>query len=531
MNSKGKNSGILVIDDDPEMRYSLHRVLTKGAYKVITAGSGEEGLKRAEEESPAVIFLDNRMEGLTGIDTLQQLLSRNPNFMVILMTAFGSSQTAIEAMKFGAFDYIVKPFDTERVLRLADSALKAHEGITKMKEQDAAVLDSADYEEGMVGSSERMQAIYKTIGQVAPKNVNVLITGESGTGKELVARCLHRHSLRSGENFLPVNCAAIPENLIESELFGHEKGSFTGATSRKVGKFELCDRGTIFLDEIGDMSAVSQTKILRVLQDGEIQRVGGNEIVRVDVRLIAATNKNLEEMLTKNQFREDLYYRLNVVRIELPALRDRIEDVPQLVDYLLQKAARNGQTKIRRLSEKAISILKSHSWPGNVRELDNVIQHSGVVAQGDMILAKDLPENIRKKDVEEISVASGAKDDGQSSDSEELRGGEETGSESAEVHFAEDRSTVEGREAVASAPPDLGTEDGSLPEIGLQESYNLVYNMLRKFADASILRKLEVEMIRRTLRETGGNQVQAAKILGITRTTLRKRIEQYSIRY
>ena len=277
------------------------------------------------------------MEGISGIETLQHLRTAAPSSMVILMTAFGTSQTAIEAMKHGAFDYVLKPFDLKKLKELVSKALKAGKDSLSSEESYERLLNRADYAEGIVGSGERMQQVLKKVGQVAASEATVMITGESGTGKELVARCIHRHSHRSEGPFHAVNCAAIPENLIESELFGHEKGSFTGATDAKTGQFELCHGGTLFLDEIGDMLLPTQTKILRAIQEGEIQRVGATRIKKIGVRVIAATHKNLEEMVRKKLFREDLYYRLNVVRIETPPLRERMEDLPELVDFMLQR--------------------------------------------------------------------------------------------------------------------------------------------------------------------------------------------------
>ena len=334
-NPAAPNAKVLVIDDDKDLRYSLRRALAGLGHTVIEADSGEAGVVAAKRDQPDVILLDNRMGGMTGIETLQMLRGAQPQAMVILMTAFGTTQTAIEAMKFGAYDYVMKPFDQAKLIALVDKALSARRDLAAATKSTRTLVNPADYKEGIVGSSEPMQEVLKSIGQVAASDATVLITGESGTGKELVARCIHQHSLRAKGPFLAVNCAAIPENLIESELFGHEKGAFTGATNQKPGKFELCDGGTIFLDEIGDMSLPTQTKVLRAIQEGEIQRVGGTSTLKVSVRLVAATNKDLEAMVASRQFREDLYYRLNVFRIRLPALRHRKGDVPLLVGGLL----------------------------------------------------------------------------------------------------------------------------------------------------------------------------------------------------
>ncbi|HVU19009.1 MAG TPA: sigma-54 dependent transcriptional regulator [Candidatus Didemnitutus sp.] len=385
---------ILVIDDDNEVRYSLNRVLTSQHYRVQEAASGDEGVAAVKKQAPDVVLLDNRMGGMTGLETLQHIRAANPKQLVIFMTAFGTAQTAIEAMKFGAYDYVVKPFDPTKLLALVDSALR-----TQADSRSAAgyqpVVNTEEHKEGIVGVSPAMQQVFKIIGQFAASDASVMITGESGTGKELVARSLHRHSHRAAKPFVAVNCAAIPENLIESELFGHERGSFTGATAQRLGKFELCDGGTIFLDEIGDMTPTTQTKILRVLQGGEIQRVGGVETIKINVRVIAATNKDLEALVREKQFREDLYYRLNVVRVKLPPLRERVEDIPQIIDFFVQNLAKAKKVKARKVSPEALELFSRYRWPGNVRELENVVYRSAVAATGDTILPKDLPEEVR----------------------------------------------------------------------------------------------------------------------------------------
>jgi nitrogen regulation protein NR(I) len=385
---------ILVIDDDTEVRYSLNRVLSSQRYRVVEAPSGEEGVAAVKKQAPDVVLLDNRMTGMSGLETLQHIRSVNPKQLVIFMTAFGTAQTAIEAMKFGAYDYVVKPFDPAKLITLVESALG-----TQAASRSAAgyqpVINTEEHKEGIVGTSPAMQQVFKVIGQFATSDASVMITGESGTGKELVARSLHRHSHRANKPFIAVNCAAIPENLIESELFGHERGSFTGATAQRLGKFELCDGGTIFLDEIGDMTPTTQTKILRVLQEGDIQRVGGMETIKVNVRVIAATNKDLEDLVREKKFREDLYYRLNVVRVKLPPLRERTEDVPLIVDFFVQNLTKAKKVKVRKVSPEALELLGRYQWPGNVRELENVVYRSAVAATGDTILPKDLPEEVR----------------------------------------------------------------------------------------------------------------------------------------
>jgi len=393
-----KPATILVIDDDTEVRYSLSRVLTTKKFDVKEAASGEIGVATVKKGPfPDLIFLDVRMGGMGGIETLQHIRSANPKQLVVLMTAFGTAQTAIEAMKYGAFDYIMKPFDPARIISIVEQALKLRADVHSASDYKP-IINPEDYKEGIVGSSPVMQDVFKTIGQVTASDVTVMITGESGSGKELVARSIWKHSHRLNKPFIAVNCAAIPDNLIESELFGHEKGSFTGATGQRLGKFELCDGGTIFLDEIGDMALATQTKILRVLQQGEIQRVGGTDTIKVDVRIIAATNKDLENMVKQKLFREDLYYRLNVVRIRMPALRERPEDIPQIIDFCLQNLVKQRKAKVSRVAPEAMALLVKYTWPGNVRELENTIYRSAVISQTDAIVVKDLPPEIQSLD-------------------------------------------------------------------------------------------------------------------------------------
>ena len=516
---------ILVIDDDSEIRYSLKRVLEARGYHVQLAGSGEEGVEVASRIQPAVIFSDNRMEGISGIEALQHIRNSAPNSMVIIMTAYGTTQTAIEAMKFGAFDYIVKPFELKKILTLTEKAFDAWRQLNAVSEISLPGIDSRDYEEGMVGSSDIMRDVFKLIGQVAPSDATVMITGESGTGKELVARCIYRHSLRSEGPFVAVNCAAIPENLIESELFGHEKGSFTGATNQKKGKFELADRGTIFLDELGDMTLSTQTKVLRVLQEGEIQRVGGNDTIKVNVRLVAATNKNLEQMVKDKEFREDLYYRLNVFRLRLPALRERKDDIPLIANFLLQKLASKTGSKPKRLSQDALNLLLIHEWPGNVRELENTIQHSAVLAQGDLILPGDFPIELRGKPL----VASAGRNISPVEPEESI----EDFNCNEEVESAIRSLPVA---PVAKTPAPMGAPtplQSSSEWIGggmdREASFDHIYKLLRKENHRALLIAMEKEMIVRTLKETKGNQLKASEVLGISRSTLRKRIEEFSI--
>jgi two-component system nitrogen regulation response regulator GlnG len=490
---------ILVIDDDAEIRYSLSRVLSSRKYHVIEAASGEQGVAMVNKgPAPDLIFLDVRMGGMSGIEALQHIRSVSVKQLVVLMTAFGTAQTAIEAMKYGAFDYVMKPFDPAKVLALAENALKAHADLRAVGDYKPTV-NIDDYREGIVGSSSAMQEVFKTIGQVTASDVTVMVTGESGTGKELVARSIWKHSHRAGKLFIAVNCAAIPDNLIESELFGHEKGSFTGATGQRLGKFELCDGGTIFLDEIGDMALATQTKILRVLQAGDIQRVGSTETIKVDVRILAATNKDLEEMVKAKTFREDLYYRLNVVRIRMPPLRERGEDVPQIVDFCLQNLVKQRKARVAKVSPEAMAVLSRHGWPGNVRELENVVYRSAVIAQGDAILVKDLPAEIR-----------GAV------------GVEPAGASAAPLEIT--RTAAAESDALATAKVVAETVASGEPALTVERALDFLHAQLSR-EGAPILARLEDEMVRRAVAAAGDDIGVAAKALGLTKLALQKKLK------
>ena len=501
---------ILVIDDDAEVRYSLGRVLSSKKYQVVEAASGELGVAAVKKgPHPDLIFLDIRMSGMSGIEALQHIRSVNPKQLVVLMTAFGTAQTAIEAMKYGAFDYIMKPFEPARVLTIAENALKAHADMRAVVDYKPTI-NSDDYKEGIVGSSPVMQDVFKVIGQVTASDVTVMITGESGTGKELVARSIWKHSHRASKPFIAVNCAAIPDNLIESELFGHEKGSFTGATGQRLGKFELCDGGTIFLDEIGDMALATQTKILRVLQQGEIQRVGGTDTIKVDVRILAATNKDLEEMVKAKTFREDLYYRLNVVRIRMPALRERVDDVQQIVDFCLQNLVKQKKARTSKVSPEAMSVLTRYRWPGNVRELENVIYRSAVIAQGDTILLKDLPIEVRDAAGVGLPFAPAS------------NSGTATPFEVDRTHSAESATLANAQVAAAS----IASGDAALTT---ERALDFLHVELSQGTEP-ILERLEREMIIRVLAATEGNMLKAAEKLGMTRATLRKRVDEIGLK-
>src|ERR1051326_8673590 len=474
---------LLLIDDEADVQYSFRRIFDSPETDLTTASSGEEGLKLIPKVKPDLVIMDVRMGGMNGLETLRRIRETNAKLPIIMMTAYGTTQTAIEAMKLGAYDYLLKPFDVPKLKQIIAGALKAARDMKQVVSYQP-LLESEDYDLGIVGRSEAMQSVFKLIGQLAGSDATALITGESGTGKELVARAIYHHSRRSGRPFLAIHRAAIPENLLESELFGHEKGAFTGANSQRIGKFEQSHQGTIFLDEIGDMSLATQNKILRVLQSGTFERVGGNQPIRVDVRVIAATNKALEQAVAGKQFREDLFYRLNVVRIQIPAVRERREDIRLLVNYFLKKFAQAQDQRPKSISPEVIQRLEQHHWPGNVRELENVIQRAIVVAKGDAILLNDLPP--------------------------EVLGGEPPAAPASE-------SSV-GADGASASLPDLATLARAL------------FRWARQDGRLKVIPAVERQLIIEALAETKGNQVQAARLLGITRATLRKRVEKFDIK-
>ena len=384
-------SRVLVIDDEAAIRDSLRMTLEYEGYEFLGAATGQEGLTLADREAPDVVLLDVKMPGMDGLEVLERLHATHETLPVIVVSGHGTISTAVEATKKGAFDFIEKPFASDRVLVSLRNALDQW----RLKDENRSLKKAAEVRHQMVGGSAALQQVMGAIGRAAPTNATVLIQGESGVGKELVARTIHRNSLRSRERFVQVNCAAIPEELIESELFGHEKGSFTGATEKQVGKFEQADRGTIFLDEVGDMSAKTQAKVLRVLQEGEVERLGSARTIKVDVRVIAATNKNLEEEIEKGTFREDLYFRLAVIPISVPPLRDRPEDVPLLVKHYMDYFSRENNTRPKRITQAALDVLQRYRWKGNIRELRNTVERVIIMSSGDTIDVLDLPSIVR----------------------------------------------------------------------------------------------------------------------------------------
>jgi len=379
---------ILVIDDEEGVRKSLRMILEYDGYDVTEAATGEEGVKLIEREAPDLVFLDIKMPGMDGLEVLQKVRHLMEAMPVVVISGHGDINTAVEATKLGAFDFIGKPPERERILVTVRNAVDTR----RLKTENKGYRRDAEKKHQIVGDSPSLAAVRSAIQKAAPTNATVLIWGESGVGKELVARAIHRESLRRDGQFVQVNCAAIPDELIESELFGHEKGSFTGATDRQIGKFEQADKGTIFLDEVGDMSLKTQAKVLRVLQEQELERLGSNKVIKVDVRVIAATNKNLEEEIDKNTFREDLFYRLNVVPIHVPALRDRRDDIPALVRHFADLFARDNNFHRKTFTAQAMEKLKQQHWRGNIRELRNFVERLVIMTTGDSIDAKDIPE-------------------------------------------------------------------------------------------------------------------------------------------
>jgi nitrogen regulation protein NR(I) len=463
-------SRILVVDDERNVLTSFQKLLGKQGHEVVTARSGEQALSALELQVPDLILMDIRMAGLSGLETFQRAKTIAPKVPVIMMTAYGTTETAIEAMKLGAFEYTLKPFDIPKLKALIEQALTM--GQVMRTPVTYGPSDAGAKAQRIIGNSPKMVEVYKLIGQVAPSNVTVLIRGDSGTGKELVARAIYHHSQRADRPFIAVNCAAIPETLLESELFGYEKGAFTGAAARKPGKFEQANGGTIFLDEVGDMSPSTQAKVLRVLQEGTCERLGGHETIRVDVRLLAATNKNLEALIQQHQFREDLYYRLNVVTITMPPLKDRKDDIPLLAEYFLKRYNREFQKENMRFSPEAVERLSAYDWPGNVRELENCIKQAVVLGKSEVLM----PEHLR--------VGQGPAVQAQST-----------------------------RESLAAL--------GELARQHLERAPGSAHQQL--------IEQVEAQLILEALKQTQGNLAQATKLLGITRPTLREKISKYHI--
>jgi two-component system nitrogen regulation response regulator NtrX len=383
---------VLIIDDEEGIRASLRMIFEYEGYECVAAANGPAGLKIAEKESPDLVFLDIKMPQMDGMEVLKRLKETEPSPSVVILSGHGTVKTAVEATKLGAFDFIEKPPESERILLVVRNALSEK----KLRDENRLLKLSFDGRYRMVGESASLTKVAEAIKRAAPTNATVLISGESGVGKELVARAIHRNSLRKDEAFVQVNCAAIPEELIESELFGHEKGSFTGATEKQIGKFELAHKGTIFLDEVGDMSLRTQAKVLRVLQEGEVERIGSQKTIQVDVRVIAATNKQLEESIEKGEFREDLYFRLSVIPVYVPPLRERPEDLEPLLSHFVNQFSAENNFKRKSFAPAALEVLKRHSWRGNVRELRNTVERLLIMVPDDEIRPEHLTDVLRR---------------------------------------------------------------------------------------------------------------------------------------
>jgi nitrogen regulation protein NR(I) len=477
--------GVLLIDDDAGFAHFLKRALEKQGFSVRHLPSAEGAFEALSSHPADLVLLDNRLPGVQGIDFLAELRRRKLQVPVILMTAYGTTDLAIRAVKEGAYDYLVKPFDLEDLFRLAAEAIEASRLVREKVQLPGEQGNEGAAATLLLGNSRPMQAVFKVIGHIAESDAPVLIRGETGTGKELVARAIFAHSRRAERPFVAVNCAAIPEQLLESELFGHERGSFTGAERRRIGKFEQASGGTILLDEIGDMSLATQAKILRVLQQGELARLGSNEVLKVDVRVLAATNRDLEADIASGRFREDMFYRLNGVTIQLPPLRERGEDVPLLARHFTEAAAREIGRPPPEVTPEAIEKLALYSWPGNVRQLANVMRRAVLLRRSGQIGPADI----------ELGPTAGARREPALALPPAMIGAEE------------DPARVALRRAI---------------ELGLDAGHTNLYPRLREL--------LERELLGLALSRFGGNQVQAARTLGIARSTLWRWMQDYGER-
>jgi len=388
---KDKNAKrILIVDDDDNHRLMLKATLSADGYQIFEAADGDEAVRKVEQNFFDLIMLDLKMENMGGIEALKRIKQISPAIPVLIMTAYASIQTAVEALKLGAFDYLLKPLDMDQVRHTLEKTLDYQKLIIENKTLKERLSMEFDFS-NIIGNSKRMRELFEVLALAAPSDTTILILGESGTGKELIANAIHQNSPRVDKPFIKVNCAALPENLLESELFGHEKGAFTGAIARRQGRFEQAHDGTLFLDEIGDMSLATQAKILRVLQENEFERVGGNKTIKVDVRIIAATNKDLERAVEEGAFRKDLFYRLSVVPVLLPPLRERKKDIPLLAEHFLKKYAEKNQRLIQGFAPEAVDVLMRYHWPGNVRELENCVERAVILCREQFITPNELP--------------------------------------------------------------------------------------------------------------------------------------------
>lgn len=460
---------LLIVDDEPNLLYSLKKVLRSESLEIITAETARGGIDKVRELRPDVVILDVRLPDMSGLDAFTEISRIDPRLPVIMITAFSTMETAIEATKRGAFEYLLKPVAFDRLRATVERALAMrHQESLASKTEGVDGIDPAEL---IVGQSPAMQDVYKAIGRMAPQDVTVLLEGESGVGKELVAQVIYHHSRRSEGPFLAINCAAIPEPLLESELFGHERGAFTGAADLRVGKFQQVDTGTLFLDEIGDMPLSAQAKVLRLLQDGSFERVGSNKTLRANVRVVAATNQNLEELVEEGLFRRDLFYRLKVFTIRLPPLRERLEDLPLLLDYLIRLFNQQLGRNVRSISPEAMQLLAQHPWPGNVRELQSAVKYALVHTVGETIVPESLPASCRQMP-----------------------------------------HTVGPSAASPSGSLNVSQFASELLDAGEPDIYRRVHGEVDRI------------LLPQVLQRASGNQVTASQLLGIARSTLRTRI-------
>ncbi len=482
----GVSARILVIDDEASIRESLRMILEYEGYRCVLAATGEEGLSRVRQDAPDLVFLDIKMPGMDGLEVLAAMRELDESLPVVMISGHGTVATAVEATRLGAIDFIEKPLSSERVLLTIRNALNA----SRLEQENRRLRGAEDARYNIIGDSPALRQVFDAVQRAAPTNATVLVLGESGVGKELVARAIHRNSRRARERFVQVNCAAIPEELIESELFGHEKGSFTGAADRQIGKFELADQGTIFLDEVGDMSPKTQAKVLRVLQEGEVERLGSQRTLKVDVRVIAATNKDLQAAIADGTFREDLYFRLSVIPIHVPPLRERREDIPALVRHFTELFAAEGG-RSRRFTPAAIELLQQQPWRGNIRELRNAVERALIMAPRDPIDASDVQPLVQAQ--MPVPAASSG-------------------------HAA----------AAPPAPPatDVGAIEMPTPEASGPQPPPAPPKptTLREFKEQA-----EREFLVDKLREHNWNISRTAEVIGTPRSNLYKKLEQYNI--
>jgi two-component system nitrogen regulation response regulator GlnG len=500
---------LLLVSDGDLPTLECFRVLFKKTEATLTrARTAAEALCLFAQKQPDVAIVDLRLPDQSGLEVLRQFHDLKPEVPVILMTSHGTTETVIEAIRLGAYDYILKPLDPEPLKRLIQGAVE----MSQLMQVPATVADAEPTngsEDILVGESPEMQEVYKDIGRVAPRNVTVLILGESGTGKELVARAIYHHSSRQDRPFFAMNCAAIPETLLESELFGHEKGSFTGADRRRIGKFEQCNSGTLFLDEIGDMTPLTQTKVLRVLQDGQLERVGGNETIKTDVRIIAATNCELGKLIEEGRFRQDLYYRLNVYSIRLPPLRERPGDLPFLVQHFVRRFSRELGKEVNRVTREALRLLQCYSWPGNVRELQSVLKQAMLHATGTVVAPSCIPAPV-------LADAALRKSGVACSNRRSVRPTSPACCGTSSLECAEAPGALE------LTSNQSGCFD---PEAFLRQRLSPDARDLY----AEFHRELDRRLLARVLEYTGGNQLKGALLLGISRRTLRQKLQDLGL--